>query len=82
MRIAVAADHAGFPLKNGVIEEVRRCGYEPIDLGTDSTAAVDYPDFAKLVATGVARGEADRGLLVCGTGQGMAIAASTPAIVA
>ena len=75
MRIAVAADHAGFPLKNGVIEEVRRCGYEPIDLGTDSTAAVDYPDFAEAVALAVVDGRADRGIVVCGSGVGAAVAA-------
>jgi ribose 5-phosphate isomerase B len=76
MRVAVAADHAGFPLKQGVIEEVERCGATVIDMGTDSTAAVDYPDFAEAVGRAIQRGEADRGIVICGSGVGAAVAAS------
>lgn len=75
-RIAVAADHAGFPLKDAVIAEVRRCGAEAIDLGTDSTAPVDYPDFAEAVGLAIQRGEADRGIVICGSGVGASVAAS------
>ena len=76
MRIAVGCDHAGFPLKAIAIEELRRLGDEVIDLGTDSGKAVDYPDFAQAVAEAVMRGEADRGLLLCGSGVGACVAAN------
>jgi ribose 5-phosphate isomerase B len=76
MRIAVAADHAGFPLKEAVIDEVQRLGATPIDLGTDSTAAVDYPDFAEAVGRAIQQGDADRGIVICGSGVGAAVAAS------
>jgi ribose 5-phosphate isomerase B len=76
LRIAVAADHAGFPLKQDVIDEVRRCGADPIDLGTDSTAPADYPDFAEAVGKAIQQGEADRGIVICGSGVGAAVAAS------
>jgi ribose 5-phosphate isomerase B len=76
LRIAVAADHAGFPLKQNVIDEVRRCGADPIDLGTDSTAAVDYPDFAEAVGKAIQQGDAERGIVICGSGVGAAVAAS------
>ena len=76
MRIAVGADHAGYPLKAGAIAELRRLGHQVIDLGTDSDAAVDYPDYAQKVAEAVMRGEADRGLLLCGSGVGASVAAN------
>lgn len=75
MKIAVAADHAGFPLKDDVLRILRDCGHEPIDLGTDSTDPVDYPDTARAVADKVRSGEAERGVIVCGSGAGVAIAA-------
>lgn len=76
MRIALGADHAGFHLKDAVkrLLDERRIAYE--DFGTVSEESVDYPDFAALVARKVASGEFDRGILVCGTGIGMAIAAN------
>ena len=76
MRIAVGCDHAGFPLKAPAIDELRRLGHDVIDLGTDSTEAVDYPDFAEKVGEAVMRGEADRGLLLCGSGVGASVAAN------
>lgn len=76
MRIAVGCDHAGFPLKEPAIEELRRLGHEVLDLGTDSTDPVDYPDFAQQVGEAVARGEADLGLLLCGSGVGASVAAN------
>jgi ribose 5-phosphate isomerase B len=76
MRIAVAADHAGFPLKERVINEVRKLGHEPLDLGTDSTDAVDYPDFARSVAEALRDGHAQRAVLICGSGAGACVAAN------
>jgi ribose 5-phosphate isomerase B len=76
MRIAVGCDHAGFPLKAPAIEELRRLGHEVLDLGTNSTDAVDYPDFAQQVGEAVARGDAERGLLLCGSGVGASVAAN------
>lgn len=77
MRIAVGSDHAGFPLKDAVRAELVRLGHEVTDVGTGSaTESVDYPDFAIPVAELVARGEADRGVVVCATGIGVSIAAN------
>ena len=76
MRIAIGCDHAGFPLKAPAIEELRRLGHEVIDLGTDSEDAADYPDFAQKVGEAVMRGEAGRGLLLCGSGVGASVAAN------
>ncbi len=75
MRIAVAADHAGFPLKQRVLDLARSLGHDAIDLGTDSTAPVDYPDFAQKLGEAIQRGDADRGVLICGSGVGAAVAA-------
>jgi ribose 5-phosphate isomerase B len=75
-RIAVGADHAGFHLKEAVKRFLHGQGYAIQDVGTDSETSVDYPDFARQVAEKVARGEAELGVLVCGTGMGMAIAAN------
>lgn len=74
-RWIVGGDHAGLPLKRHLVEVLAGLGDEVVDLGTDSAASVDYPDFAAQVAERVARGEG-RGLLVCGTGIGMAMAAN------
>lgn len=76
MRIAVSADHAGYPLKQPVIEELGRLGHEILDLGTDSTAPVDYPDYARAAAEAVRSGRADRAVLICGSGAGAAVAAN------
>ena len=76
MRIAVACDHAGFPLKATVLETIRRAGHEPLDLGTDSTASVDYPDYALKIGRAIRSGEAERGILICGSGVGACIAAN------
>jgi ribose 5-phosphate isomerase B len=75
MRIAVGADHAGVELKRDLAGLLAQAGHEVIDLGTHSEAAVDYPDIAEAVATAVRNGQADRGLLVCGSGAGVAVAA-------
>jgi ribose 5-phosphate isomerase B len=75
MRIACAFDHAGFPLKPLVVETVAAAGHEVIDLGTWSTDPVDYPDTARMAAEAVRSGEAERAVLVCGSGAGVAVAA-------
>jgi ribose 5-phosphate isomerase B len=76
MRIAIGADHAGFVLKEHLRRKLLRDGHEVLDLGTDSQESCDYPDFAAAVARDVAQGRSDRGVLVCGTGVGMAMAAN------
>jgi ribose 5-phosphate isomerase B len=74
--IPIAADHAGFQLKQRLIQELRELGFEPLDLGTSSADSVDYPDYAHPLAEKVELGEARRGILLCGTGLGMAYAAN------
>jgi ribose 5-phosphate isomerase B len=76
MKVAVAFDHGGFPLKATVIEAVRAAGHEPIDLGTDSAEAVDFPDFTEKLGRAIQTGAAERGVLVCGSGVGACIAAN------
>jgi ribose 5-phosphate isomerase B len=76
MKVAIASDHRGYHLKEKVISLLRAKGHEVIDEGPASDASVDYPDFAALVARKVSRGEVDRGILICGTGIGMAISAN------
>jgi ribose 5-phosphate isomerase B len=76
MRVYLGSDHAGFERKETVREHLKAEGYEVTDVGTSSPESVDYPDFAAKVARAVARGDADMGVLVCGTGIGMAIAAN------
>jgi len=77
MKVAIAADHAGALLLNSVVEEVRRLGYEPLDLGThDSVTPDDYPDRAADLAAALTEGRADRGVLVCGSGVGASVAAN------
>ena len=75
-KIAVGADHAGFELKTCLVEHLKENGYDVLDVGTDSKESVDYPDYAAKVAEAVACGRTGRGLLVCGSGLGMAIAAN------
>lgn len=74
--IPIASDHAGVELKDRLKRELAALGFTPLDLGTDSTESVDYPDFAHPVAEKVEHGEAARGILLCGTGLGMAYAAN------
>lgn len=76
MRVALAADHAGLPLKDELVARLRQEGHEILDLGTFSAAPVDYPDSAEAVAEALRQGAADRGVLVCGSGAGVSIAAS------
>jgi len=76
MRIAIGSDHRGFGVKQKVIELLQRLSQEVVDAGTHSTESVDYPDVASVVAGQVSRGEVDRGILICGTGIGMSIAAN------
>ena len=74
--IAVASDHAGFDLKEILKRDLQEAGLEVLDLGTNSTQSVDYPDFGTARADAVASGKADRGVLVCGTGIGISMAAN------
>jgi len=77
MRIAVAADHAGYPLNERVIDELRRAGHEVTDFGThDGSIPDDYPDYAKLIGEAVQKGAAEVGILICGSGVGAAVAAN------
>ena len=76
MIIAVACDHAGFPLKDVVIDAVRAAGHEVLDLGTDSAQSVDYPDFTEKLGVAIQSGEVQRGILLCGSGVGACIAAN------
>ncbi len=78
MRLAIGCDDAGIDLKNAVVDHLRGSGIEPVDYGVDrdATPGRDYPDIARAVAEGIARGEQERGILICGTGIGMAITAN------
>jgi len=76
MRIAVACDHGGYPLKQYVLEVIRSLGYETMDLGTDGIESVDYPDFALKLGRALQNKEAERGILICGSGVGACIAAN------
>ncbi len=76
MRVAVASDHGGFPLKATILDSVRRQGHEAIDLGAFSAESSDYPDFAAKIGQAILSGEADRGVLLCGSGVGACIAAN------
>lgn len=76
MRIALGSDHAGFPLKESLRSFVESLGHDVLDLGTHSTESVDYPDYAEKVALAVVSGEADRGIMLCGSGVGASIAAN------
>lgn len=74
--IVIASDHAGVELKARLVAAARAAGHEVADLGPAGTSSVDYPDFAHLVAAAVAAGEAERGVLICGTGIGMSMTAN------
>ena len=76
MKIAVACDHGGLGLKNTVKAHLKELGYEVVDFGTDSTDSCDYPDYALPAAEAVARGECERGIVVCSTGIGVSIVAN------
>src|SRR6266446_8447866 len=76
MRIAVAADHGGYPLKARIIRDRTESGNEVSDLGTNSTDAVDYPDYARAVAEAILEGRAERAILLCGSGAGACVAAN------
>jgi len=76
MRIAVACDHAGFPLKQMVIDTILDAGHAPVDLGVYDTRPVDYPDYAEKLAGAILQKEAERGVLICGSGVGACIAAN------
>ncbi|MFZ4794660.1 MAG: ribose 5-phosphate isomerase B [Blastocatellia bacterium] len=75
-KVLIASDHAGFAGKEDIKKILDQMGIEYLDLGPGSETSVDYPDFAELVATGIAHGDAERGILVCGSGIGMEIAAN------
>ena len=76
MKIAVGFDHGGFPLKQTVLDTVRAAGHEPIDMGTNSAESVDFPDFTEKVGRAIQNEEAERGIIVCGSGVGACIAAN------
>ncbi len=76
MKIAIGCDHAGFPLKTIIIKTIQKSGHEVLDIGTFSEEPVDYPDYAEKVGRAVQRKEADRGIIVCGSGVGAAVAAN------
>ena len=77
MKIAIGSDHAGVALKQELKDQLASTGgHTFVDMGTDSSASVDYPDFAEKVAAAVVSGEVDRGIVVCGTGIGMSISAN------
>jgi|SRR5579884_3930003 len=76
MKIVVGSDHRGFEAKQRLVESLRRQGHEVVDVGPNGRDSVDYPDFAFQVAQAVGEGRAERGILICGTGIGMCIAAN------
>jgi ribose 5-phosphate isomerase B len=76
MKIALASDHGGYSLKNIIKVCVTASGHTVIDLGTDSTESVDYPDYAEKIGAAITSGEAERGILICGSGVGASIAAN------
>ena len=76
MKIAIGADHAGYRLKDEIVPVLKALGHELIDVGCDCSDSVDYPDYALPVCDKVVSGEAERGILICGTGIGMSIAAN------
>lgn len=76
MKIGIASDHRGYQMKSRLVELARSLGNDVRDFGPESTESVDYPDYASRVASSVASGEVDRGVLICGTGIGMCIAAN------
>ena len=76
MRIAIANDHAGYPIKDEIINTLQELGHEIIDVGSFNQEPVDYPDFAEKAAKIILKGQADRGIIICGSGVGVCIAAN------
>ncbi len=76
MKVAIAVDHGGFPLKGRLAQLLQDSGHEVVDLGTHSTEPVDYPDYARALGRAILAGQAERGVLICGSGAGAAIAAN------
>ena len=76
MRVAIGTDHAGLSLKKSVVDTVRLCGHEVLDLGIYNEEKADYPDYAQKVGDAIISGSADRGILLCGSGVGVCIAAN------
>ena len=76
MKLVIGSDHAGFPLKEEVREHLTKAGHEVVDLGAYNTEPSDYPDFAEKVGLAIKRGEAPRGILICGSGVGVCVAAN------
>ncbi len=76
MRVAIGSDHAGYELKEELKKQIANSGHSVLDLGTDSTEPVDYPDYSAAVGRAILAGRADRGIVVCGSGAGAAIAAN------
>jgi ribose 5-phosphate isomerase B len=76
MRVAVGADHEGYLLRREIISALQEMGHDVLDMGTDGPASVDYPDYARLVGQAIAQGKADRGVLICGSGAGVSVAAN------
>ena len=76
LRIAIGSDHGGYEYKEQIVSHLREKGYECVDVGTYSTDSCDYPVIARTVTTKITTGEADRGILICGTGIGMSIVAN------
>ena len=76
MRLAIGSDHAGFNLKEDRARQLRKLGYDVLDVGTHSIEAVDYPDFSEAVGKAVVEGKAERGVLICGSGVGASVAAN------
>lgn len=74
MRVAIGSDHAGFRLKTSLADMLRERGHQVVDVGTDSEAAADYPDYAESLALAVREGRADRGVMICGSGVGAGVA--------
>ncbi len=76
MLVVIGSDHAGYDLKRSIIESLKQQGHQILDVGTDSTTAVDYPDFDEKVGRAVLDGKAERGVLICGSGVGVSVAAN------
>ncbi|MEQ1760007.1 MAG: ribose 5-phosphate isomerase B [Vicinamibacterales bacterium] len=76
MRLALSADHAGFQMKDDLVRHLTQAGHQVLDLGTNSAEAVDYPDSAEAVAKAIRDGRAERGIIVCGSGAGVSVAAN------
>ncbi len=76
MKVAIACDHAGFPLKETAVQQVRALGHEVVDLGIDTPVSADYPDYAEKVGRAVQAGQVERGIFLCGSGVGGCIAAN------